>query len=163
MHKDYQKDPTQYQNHSVHEMLNTYYNPFNWRPSALIMISDSRSSLNNSIILDWAIVTQVYSSAAHISCNGGASTSACSYVGKSVPPEHVDNYGFIGKKINYCLYKATDVAKQRVTTCYLQGSLQILLCESALMIFMLQSLRKLRAQVWLSSISSSACASCGWL
>lgn len=131
MYKDYHRDPSQYQNHSIHEMLNTYHNPFDWRPSALIMIStESRSDVNSSMLLAWTIQRQFANSEAHFLCNDQRSSQACSFVGKEASPPQMGEYWWRDKKIDYSVYRATDASQPKVTTCYLQGSPQILLGET---------------------------------
>lgn len=125
-HNDYHKNPTQYQNHSTYGCLKTYMNPFDWRPSMLILISSDTESrmVNSSVLLQWKTVRPQATSAAHFLCDQNDEMIAkC----ESFNSENSGNFTYRGNKIDYALYKTTDPVQPKVKTCYLQGSPQFLM------------------------------------
>ena len=95
---------------------------------------ESESDLNNSIVLSWTIQEQLPDSEAHFLCRDLRSAKACSLADKAVSLESIGDYWYRGKKIDYSLYKATDVSQRKVKTCYLQGSPQILLGRTRMIV-----------------------------
>lgn len=127
IYDDYHKNPAQYQNHSNTECLKTYMNLFDWRPSALILVSSETESvrhLNNSILLNWYPHWSLPDQTAHFLCDGNKETCGFS---NSMKSQNMSLLLYGGNKIDYCFYKDTDPAQSKVRTCYLQGSSQILM------------------------------------
>jgi hypothetical protein len=126
IYDDYHKNPAQYQNKSTYECLKQYMNPFDWRPATLIFISSNTESflhLNDSVLLDWDFVRGLGAPL----CDESKEMLAKCGSFDSFNSENLGTYTYKGNKIDYALYKAMDLAKPKVKTCYLQGSPQILM------------------------------------
>lgn len=135
LYNDYHKNPTQYQNHTIYECLKTYMDPFNWRPTMLILISSDTVSfphLNNSVLLQWEVIQPGPDSQGHPLCDRSPNFWMKCGSFESFNSENIGTYIYRGNKIDYALYKDMDPVQPKMKTCYLQGSPQILMGMYAL-------------------------------
>ena len=131
VHNDYVDNPALYKNHSTYDCLNQYMDPFQWRPSYLIMMSSDIGvgfpPLNSSLFLKAGIKESGPSTEPHFLCDSDEEMiKKCSML-NTLTPEDTGPINFDGITVDYCLYKATDSTEPMVEACHFQCSPQLLL------------------------------------